>query len=90
MSKKITIKLTPGAKKNEIQGWEEDLFGDKTLKVSVTGIPEKGKANKALIDLLAKEWKIPKSSIKIVRGETSRVKILEVPETVTFSQPSAS
>ena len=75
---RITVKLTPGAKKNAVIGWEEDLFGDKILKIQVTTVPEKGKANKAMIALLSKEWKVPKSAIKIVRGETSRVKILEV------------
>ena len=74
----ITVKLTPGAKQNKVIGWEEDLFGDRTLKVQVTAIPEKGKANKALIALLSKHWKVPKSSITIIRGETSRIKILEI------------
>jgi len=77
-TQKITIRLTPNAKQNKILGWEEDLFGEKTLKVQVTAIPEKGKANKALITLLSKEWKIPKSAISIIRGETSRTKILEI------------
>lgn len=74
----ITVKLTPGAKQNKVTRWEEDLFGDRTLKVQVTAIPEKGKANKALIALLSKHWKIPKSAITIIRGETSRTKILEI------------
>ncbi|MBI1300851.1 MAG: DUF167 domain-containing protein [Alphaproteobacteria bacterium] len=74
----ITVKLTPGAKRNEVIGWEEDLFGERTLKIQVTAIPEKGKANKAMIDLLSKEWKIPKSAITIKRGETSRTKVLVV------------
>lgn len=74
----ITVKLTPGAKKNEVLGWEEDLLGERILRVQVTAIPEKGKANKALIALLSKEWKIAKSAMTIVRGETSRVKVLEV------------
>ncbi len=74
----ITVKLTPGAKQNKVIGWEEDLFGDRTLKVQVTAIPEKGKANKALIALLSKHWKVPKSSITIIRGETNRIKILEI------------
>lgn len=84
MTQKITVKLTPGAKKNEIGDWEEDLFGDKTLKVYVTTIPENGKANKSMIDLLSKTWKIPKTSISIIRGATSRVKILEIPKETTF------
>lgn len=74
----ITVKLTPGAKQNKVIGWEEDLLGDRTLKVQVTAIPEKGKANKALIALLSKHWKVPKSSITIIRGETNRIKILEI------------
>tara|TARA_B100001093_G_C26266772_1_gene775128 strand:- start:245 stop:520 length:276 start_codon:yes stop_codon:yes gene_type:complete len=78
-TQKITIRLTPNAKQNKIIGWEEDLLGEKTLKVQVTAIPEKGKANKALITLLSKTWKIPKSDITIIRGETSRTKILKIP-----------
>lgn len=77
-SQKITVKLTPGAKKNEVLGWEEDLFGERALKVHVTAIPEKGKANKALIALLSKHWKTAKSNIEIIRGETSRTKTLQV------------
>ena len=75
---KITVKLTPGAKRDEIQGWEEDLFGEKTLKLSVTAIPEKGKANKAMIALLAKHFGQPKSAFTLVRGHKTRVKIIEV------------
>lgn len=75
---KITVKLTPSARKDEILGWEEDLLGERNLKVSVTAVPEKGKANKALIALLSKRWKIPKSAFHIVREETSRIKILEI------------
>ena len=79
----VTVKLTPGARKNEVVGWEEDLFGERTLKISVTAIPEKGKANKAMIALLSKHWHIPKSAITIVRGGTSRTKILEIEGKIT-------
>ncbi|MCB1682265.1 MAG: DUF167 domain-containing protein [Rhodospirillales bacterium] len=75
---RITIKLTPGAKKNAVTGWETDAAGERFLRVFVTVAPEKGKANAALIKLLSKHWGIPKSAISIVRGETSRVKVLEV------------
>ncbi|PCI97710.1 MAG: hypothetical protein COB14_08745 [Alphaproteobacteria bacterium] len=74
----ITIRLTPCAKQNAILGWEEDLFGERTLKVHVTVAPEKGKANKALIALLSKAWHIPKSAITIKYGGKSRTKILEI------------
>lgn len=75
---RIRVKLSPGAAKNAVLGWDEDLLGEKTLKVSVTAIPEKGKANKALITLLSKHYRIAKSSFTIVRGETSRDKIIEI------------
>ena len=78
----ITVKLTPGARKNEITGWEVDGAGGRVLKVKVTAIAEKGKANQALIDLLAKEWKIPKSAMTILRGQTSRVKQVQIPKNV--------
>ena len=74
----ITVRLTPCAKQNAITGWEEDLFGERTLKVQVTVVPEKGKANKALIALLSKGWRIPKRAITIKRGDKSRTKTLEI------------
>ena len=77
-SVQITVKLTPKAAKNEIKGWDTDLFGKKTLKANVTVIPEKGKANKALIALLSKHYGMPKSAFTIIRGQTSRLKIIEI------------
>lgn len=77
---KFSVRLSPNASKNSIQGWVIDPDKGKILKVSVTAIPEDGKANDALIRLLSKEWKIPKSSICIEKGETDRNKILSVPE----------
>jgi uncharacterized protein len=78
--RRITVQLTPKASKNAIPGWRKDAEGQDMLKVSVTAAPEKGKANQALIRLLSKEWGIPKSSIRIIRGDTDRIKIIEVPE----------
>ncbi len=48
------------------------------LKARVTAVPEKGKANKALIALVAKSLGIAKSSIDLVSGDTSRKKILRI------------
>lgn len=81
----ITIKLMPNAQKNEISGWETSNTNEKVLKIRVTAIPEDGKANKALIALLSKEWKIPKSSIEIIRGETARTKTIFIPD--LYSSP---
>lgn len=76
----INIRLTPKAARNALQGWTTDQDGQPVLKVSVTTPPEKGKANKALIALLAREWHIPKSSITLIKGETSKNKTLLLSE----------
>ena len=44
---------------------------DGMLKVSVTQSPEKGKANKAVVELLAKKLRLKKSQIELISGETS-------------------
>ena len=69
----LHVKVTPKASKNEIIGWEGDQ-----LKVRLTAAPEKGKANHSLIALLSKTLKIAKSRIHILKGETSRLKIVEI------------
>jgi uncharacterized protein len=72
----LAVRLTPKASANAIKGPGADAAGNRFLKATVTAVPEKGKANKALIELLAREWDIPKSAITIVRGETDRQKML--------------
>ena len=74
----IAVKLTPKASRNEICGWEKDAGGNEYLKVLVTAVPEKGKANKALINLLSKTYRIAKSEISIISGETSRLKRIRI------------
>lgn len=64
----ITLKISPNASKNEIIKSEEGL------KVKITAQPIECKANKALIEYLSKQLKIPKSSIEILKGETSKEK----------------
>lgn len=77
----IKAKITPRAKKNQIIGWQNDI-----LRVHITAPPVDGKANKALIDFLAEEWGVAQSTIRIIRGETSREKVLEVPDGVVKKQ----
>ncbi len=48
--------------------------GGVLLKASVTAVPEGGKANKALIGLLAKTWRLPKTSFSLLSGASSRRK----------------
>ncbi|MBN8870230.1 MAG: DUF167 domain-containing protein [Solirubrobacterales bacterium] len=79
-NRRIRVRLQPKASKNEIKGWKEDpITGEKVLQARVTAPPVDGKANKALIQLLAKEFKTPKSKIQIVQGESSRDKLVELP-----------
>jgi len=68
--------LTPKASANRVQGVVADENGDPLLKVAVTAVPEHGKANQALIALLAKLMKLPKSAIAIESGATDRRKCL--------------
>ncbi len=74
----LRVRLTPSGGRDAIDGAEKDAEGLPYLKARVTAVPEDGKANKALIALLSKTLKIPKSSISFVSGETSRKKILRL------------
>lgn len=66
---KLTVKVVPAASSNQIKS-----DGKGELKILVTAAPEDGKANKAVVRLLAKTFKISKSSIVLTHGETARLK----------------
>ncbi|MEK7785748.1 MAG: DUF167 domain-containing protein [Chloroflexota bacterium] len=70
----LSIKVTPRARKNEIVG----VMADGTLKIRVTAPPVGGKANEAVIELLADVLNVPKSKIEIVAGETSTQKLVSI------------
>jgi len=65
----LPLRVTPGAKRNAVGGCH-----DGALKVSVTQIAEKGKANQQVVKLLAKALGMKKSQLELVSGETSREK----------------
>lgn len=73
---RVRIKLTPKAARDRIDGLADDGDGGRVLKVSVTAVPEDGKANAALIKFLAKLWRVPRTSVDIVQGATDRRKVL--------------
>ena len=77
MTKLIAIQVAPKSSKNAIEGIVKDANGKEWLKVRLTVVPEDGKANKALLKLLAKEWKVPQSSLEIVSGLTSKYKTIK-------------
>jgi len=70
----IAVHLYPKSARSEVEGEEADAAGKIWLKVRVTAPPEDGKANKAMLKLLAKHWGCPVSALSIVSGETSRYK----------------
>ena len=70
---KIKVKVKPNAKKEEIKKIDEDYY-----EIRVTVVPEKGKANKKVIEILSKYLKVPKSKIKLVKGEKSKEKTFEI------------
>jgi uncharacterized protein (TIGR00251 family) len=72
----LPVRAQPGARRNGIRGLQ-----DGALKVSVTQVAEKGKANAALVKVLAKELGLRKSQIHLLTGETSSQKrfLIELP-----------
>ena len=74
----LAVRLTPNGGRDQINGVEFDADGKAHLKARVSVAPEKGKANKALTALIAKQLGLAKSSISLVSGDTSRKKILRI------------
>ena len=70
----LAVRLTPKASVDRLQAIAQDAQGARHLKIQVTAVPEDGKANKALIKLLSKALKCPKTSLSIVSGTTDRTK----------------
>lgn len=68
----LNVRVTPRASRNAIEASPEQL------KVRVTAPADAGKANAAVIKQLAKRLGVPKSAIRIVRGQTARQKVLAV------------
>lgn len=80
---RLRLKVAPKAKRNAIGGLIDEpddgrAGGGKALKVAVTAAPADGKANDAVIALLAKEIGVAKSAISVVAGATDRRKIVEI------------
>lgn len=75
---RVEIKVTPRAARAGVHGPADEADGAKVLKVAVTVPPEGGKANRAVIALLAKEWKMPKSAFSVASGATGRRKSIAI------------
>lgn len=74
MPHRLTVRVIPNAGRDEIVGWQADA-----LKIKLRAVPEDGKANRALCRFLAGKLGCPRRDIRILSGEKSRTKVLEIP-----------
>lgn len=70
----MRVRVTPRAARDELAGWRDDG----ALAVRVTAAPTDGKANAAVCALLAKALGVPKTRVRVVRGQSARVKTIAV------------
>lgn len=70
----IRVKVIPKSSRDEIAG----KLDDRTWKIKVTAAPERGKANAAVCELLARHFDIPKSRVEVVSGHTSHLKQIRI------------
>ena len=75
---RFAVRLTPKGGRDAIEGWMQSSDGATFLKASVAAVPESGKANAALISLLAKSLAVARSRIAIVNGVSARLKTLQI------------
>ena len=74
----IALRVTPRGGRDDIDGVETLADGRSVVKVRVRAIADGGEANKAVTELLAKALRVPKASVKILSGTTSRLKQVAV------------
>lgn len=70
---RISVHVTPRARHSSIDRIEDNRF-----RVAVTAPPHEGRANEAVIELLAEYFRVPRSRVRIVRGQAGRHKIVEI------------
>ena len=78
MARIISVKLTPKASSDRIGEIRKLSNGEEQLAIYVTAPPDRGKANEALLRLLATHFGLAASRLKIVRGHASRNKLIEI------------
>ena len=75
---RVAVRLTPRGRADRVEGIVHLSDGAVVLKVSVTAPPAEGRANDALLQLLAREWGVPRRDLAIVGGLKSRSKTVRV------------
>jgi uncharacterized protein YggU (UPF0235/DUF167 family) len=74
----LTVRVTPNAGADRIEGTELRADGAAVLRVRVAAVPDRGKANAAVVALLARPHGQPKSAMSVVTGDTARLKTLRL------------
>lgn len=74
----LSVKLTPKASADRIGDTRKSSSGEEQLAIYVTAPPDQGKANEAMIRLLARHLDVAPSRLHIMRGQTSRNKLIKV------------
>jgi uncharacterized protein (TIGR00251 family) len=69
----LSVRVQPGAKRTEVAG----EYGDQ-LRIRLAAPPVDGKANSALLTFLAQELGVPKSMVSLIRGDSSRSKLVRI------------
>jgi len=78
----LRIKAQPNASKSEFAG----TYGEDAIKIRIKAPAVEGAANKELLKFLSKSFKVPKSDIILKIGQSSKIKILELPLTEKFQE----
>ncbi len=74
MSLLVTVRVQPGAQRTEVMG----TMADGSLKVRLKAPPVRGEANRELVSLLAGRFGVAEAAVRIVRGHTSRIKLVSI------------
>jgi uncharacterized protein (TIGR00251 family) len=74
----LWLRLTPKGGRDALEGVEALADGRKVVKARVRAAPEDGRANRALVELVAKVLNVSRSSVSIASGHTSRIKKLSI------------
>lgn len=75
---RLHLRVTPNAGADRIEGFETRDDDATVLRLRVRAVPDKGKANAAVIALLSQALQVPRSAITLVSGETARLKTVRI------------
>lgn len=75
---RVTVRLTPRAGRDAVDGWEDDARSGRVLRLRVSAPAAEGRANDAALRLLARALDVPVSRLTLARGTRSRTKLIDV------------